>query len=268
MTPQQEAPSSKLAIAVLSQGQLLHVALNTGERLHNIHASKIIIPAYGAHLTLTWADGRVVTGVREPLYCAPDVTHGVACSGPALTLFAEPLGQDRRLITLASQPDQPFHKLPKRLHAPLIAMAQDQLDHFNQPKHAQEIYAHTLEILSEHTPTPPSLDLRVEHALELIHTSQDNLTKLTLPDLARQVHLSEGRLRHLFSQQLGISFKRYLLWQKLHRAITMWQSPSAPAPHLINLTTLAHEAGFSDLAHFSRTALEMTGQRPSYLQQQ
>ena len=80
----------------------------------------------------------------------------------------------------------------------------------------------------------------------------------------RSFALSFRLASYLFKAQVGISVKRYLLWRKLHHAITIW----AAGPWDQDMTTLAHMAGFSDLAHFSRTAATMIGQTPSYLRPQ
>ncbi len=64
--------------------------------------------------------------------------------------------------------------------------------------------------------------------------------------VARQVGLSEGRFLHLFSQQMGISWRPYLLWRRMNCAI-------AAIAKGASATDAAHLAGFSDSAHMSRT---------------
>jgi len=70
--------------------------------------------------------------------------------------------------------------------------------------------------------------------------------------------LSASRLRHLFVEQTGLPFKTYLLWLRLTRAV---EGVAAGA----SLTQAAHEAGFSDSAHFSRTFRRMFGVPPAAL---
>jgi AraC-like DNA-binding protein len=79
-----------------------------------------------------------------------------------------------------------------------------------------------------------------------------NTKKASLADIAEQVHLSEGRLVHLFKEQVGIPLRRYQLWLRLIDSITyILQGYS--------LTASAHQAGFSDYAHLSRTFAQMFG---------
>ena len=53
-------------------------------------------------------------------------------------------------------------------------------------------------------------------------------------------------------QEVGLQFRTYLLWRRLTLAVNEIVSGTS-------LTEAAHEAGFSDSAHFSRTFLRMFG---------
>ncbi|WP_046354117.1 helix-turn-helix domain-containing protein [Pseudoalteromonas luteoviolacea] len=65
-------------------------------------------------------------------------------------------------------------------------------------------------------------------------------------EVAQKYHLSESRFLHLFSGQVGISWRPYLLWRRMLCALlTMQKGASA--------TEAAFSAGFSDSAHLSRT---------------
>ncbi|NVN52939.1 Transcriptional regulator, AraC family [Mycolicibacterium hippocampi] len=77
-------------------------------------------------------------------------------------------------------------------------------------------------------------------------------------ELAAQVGVSVSRLTHLFTEQVGIPLRRYVLWTRLRIAITRVQAGD-------DLTGAAHGAGFADSAHLSRTTREMFGLAPSVL---
>ncbi|KZN49923.1 helix-turn-helix domain-containing protein [Pseudoalteromonas luteoviolacea] len=65
-------------------------------------------------------------------------------------------------------------------------------------------------------------------------------------EAAQKYHLSESRFLHLFSDQVGIAWRPYLLWRRMLCALlTMQKGASA--------TEAAFSAGFSDSAHLSRT---------------
>ncbi|MCG7551441.1 AraC family transcriptional regulator [Pseudoalteromonas sp. Of7M-16] len=65
-------------------------------------------------------------------------------------------------------------------------------------------------------------------------------------DVAHKLHLSESRFLHLFSQQVGIAWRPYLLWRRMLCALQMMMNGATA-------TEAAYGAGFSDSAHLSRT---------------
>lgn len=89
-------------------------------------------------------------------------------------------------------------------------------------------------------PTP-----RIDDALRSI----DDLLPdgaVPLDAIARRAALSPERFRHLFAEEIGLPFRRYVLWRRLRLA----------AAELLagrDATTAAHAAGFADAAHFART---------------
>lgn len=80
--------------------------------------------------------------------------------------------------------------------------------------------------------------------------------EVRLADVAGEAGVSPSRLAHLFSQELGIPMRPYVLWLRLHRA-------SASIAAGATLTQAAHDAGFADGAHFSRVCRRMFGISPS-----
>ena len=99
------------------------------------------------------------------------------------------------------------------------------------------------------------IDPRIEAVMNLLkekYLSQ----KLSITEIARHACLSESRLIHLFTKQVGIPLRRYVLWLRLSTAIRM-------AIQGTSLTEAAHAAGFADSAHFSRTCRSMYGISPS-----
>jgi AraC-like DNA-binding protein len=83
-------------------------------------------------------------------------------------------------------------------------------------------------------------------------------TDTSLASLAARAGLSEGRLVHVFRESLGIPLRPYLLWLKVQRAVVAFATAAS-------LTQAAHNAGFSDTAHMSRTFRRMFGVTASEL---
>jgi AraC-like DNA-binding protein len=77
-----------------------------------------------------------------------------------------------------------------------------------------------------------------------------------LADAAARARTSPTRLTHRFTAEVGLPFRRYVLWARVQRAV-------AAAATGGDLTTAALAAGFSDAAHLSRTFRAMFGLPPS-----
>jgi AraC family transcriptional regulator len=55
---------------------------------------------------------------------------------------------------------------------------------------------------------------------------------MSIEDAAALVFLLPSRFAHLFAQQVGLPFGRYMLWRKLARAVLGIGSPSDRRPEL------------------------------------
>ncbi len=88
-----------------------------------------------------------------------------------------------------------------------------------------------------------AMDSRVAHAVEIMRECHNDLTLVS--KLAGEVGLSASRFQHLFTDDVGVPFRRYRAWARMRTAIAEIVAGS-------NFTTAAHAAGFSDQAHFAR----------------
>jgi AraC-like DNA-binding protein len=105
---------------------------------------------------------------------------------------------------------------------------------------------------------PPArrLDDRVTRVLKHIRDSEE--LRVTLEDAAALAFLSPSRFAHLFKEQVGLPFRRYMLWRKLARAMVSIGRERT-------LAAAAHAADFADAAHLTRTFNEMFGIPPSVM---
>lgn len=122
---------------------------------------------------------------------------------------------------------------------------------------ASAVYGKIISVLGGYFGHPGEpLDPRIVSTLNLLREKYLS-QKLSIGDIARHVCLSESRLIHLFTEQVGIPLRRYVLWMRLLTAFRM------AAQGEQSLTQAAHGAGFSDSAHLSRTSRSMFGVTPS-----
>ncbi|WP_375268698.1 helix-turn-helix domain-containing protein [Phenylobacterium sp.] len=111
--------------------------------------------------------------------------------------------------------------------------------------------------LSSPTPAPRPLDSRLQAAILQL---EDDLPEGPTPlkRAAAVAGLSPERFRHLFAEEVGLPYRRFLLWRRLRLA----------AEHLLagrDATVAAHAAGFADAAHLARTLRATFGVTASQL---
>ena len=119
-----------------------------------------------------------------------------------------------------------------------------------------ELIRHCVHALCAGVPPSRRLDERVTRVLASIRSSDE--LRISIDEAAAKAFLSPSRFAHLFKQQVGLPFRRYMLWRKLTRAMLVIGRQET-------ISTAAHEADFSDAAHLTRTFYEMVGLPPSRL---
>jgi AraC-like DNA-binding protein len=92
--------------------------------------------------------------------------------------------------------------------------------------------------------------------IDAIRASDD--LRMSLEQASDKACLSSTRFAHLFRDQVGLPFSRYMLWRKLTRAMVAIASEGT-------IAAAAHAADFADAAHLTRTFYQMVGMAPSAL---
>jgi AraC-like DNA-binding protein len=189
------------------------------------------------------------------LIVAPDVEHEFATMDALLAvLLVDPETREGRW-------------LQRSLREPVTDIAGAKLDEvvtgvrtlWTEPADAPEtaLLIHSvIRRLCAGPPPPYALDERIVRALETIRRTDTK--KISLDAVARAVFLSPSRFAHLFTEQVGLPFRRYVLWRRLTRAMLAVGRGST-------LSAAAHASGFSDSAHLTRTCYQMLGMPPSVL---
>jgi AraC family transcriptional regulator len=115
---------------------------------------------------------------------------------------------------------------------------------------------HCVQSLCTGAPPARRLDPRVSVVLKAIRASDD--LRISLEAAAATVFLSPGRFAHLFKRQVGLPFRRYILWRKLTRAVLAIGREGT-------IAAAAQAADFADAAHLTRTFYQMFGIPPSVM---
>jgi AraC-like DNA-binding protein len=237
----------------LWEGGFLVIAQAGGEvPAHAHHAIQLFLALDGAAAIRTadgeWREGRGII-VR------PDVEHSFNPRGAAgALLFVDPETSEGAWLQAALADDitlLPAERLQRCL-AELQAFCERPL----QSMDAGDLVRHCVQAFCAGAPPSRRLDGRITTLLKKIG-ERDEL-RISLEEAAELVHLSPGRFAHLFKEQLGLPYRRYLLWRKLLRAMLAIGRES-------NIAAAAHASDFADAAHLTRTFHQMFGIPPSVM---
>lgn len=242
---------------LLWQGGSLWIGRSTGTTdTHDHHAVQIAIALDGQLLLRTPADAdwRAYHGAIIPSHQphAFSTTNAVVAN-----IFIEPEAHEGKSLLERFAP-QAIVELPAALahdvHAALSSAYGDAASDEDLVAAAHE----AVRILTAGTAPRSVVDPRILKAIDVV---QDRLEgHVSQQEIAEIVFLSPSRFRHLFVQETGMAFRPYVLWLRLQRALERYSEGDS-------LTTAAHAAGFSDLAHLSRTFRRMFGIAPATLGQ-
>jgi len=228
-------------------------ALFLGDRsvtdVHGHHALEISIALDDLGVHVGCPGGGEVRG-GAAVMVRPDAPHRLHIPGPKVAvLYVEPhspLGRglqermgDASLLEVSSASARPTF-----------------LGLFDEATGLGEAEAAISALLAPLAPEPhhPWLDWRVRRATEALAERLADPPSQTA--LAQELGLSASRLGHLFSAQVGVPMRRYVLWLRLRAALTEALATGS-------MTDAALAAGFSDAAHFSRTCRRMFGLAPT-----
>lgn len=226
--------------------------------------SEGVVPPHAHHAfqLVIAIDGKVgVKGARgewrsgRGLVVPPDIEHSYDGLGAVgAMLFVDP--ESREGVWLRSTFKREIAFVPEER---IVPCAEELWKFLERPHESRDIRSLILQcVQSMCAGAPPSrkMDERVTKVLQEIRASED--LRISLESAAASVFLSEGRFAHLFKQQVGLPFRRYMLWRKLARAVVAIGRERT-------LAAAAHAADFSDAAHLTRTFYQMFGIAPSVM---
>ena len=219
---------------------------------HAHHAIQIVVALDGC-VAISGSDGewREARGI----VVRPDAEHSFDCNAAlGVMVFVDPESSEgawlstslRQDITIV--PDTRLDSIAPELRA-----------FVEQPDECSDIAALVRRCIQGLRPgLAPArrLDPRVTTVVEAIRASDD--LRMSLDQAAGKVFLSSTRFAHLFKDQVGLPFSRYMLWRKLTRAMVAIASEGT-------IAAAAHAADFADAAHLTRTFYQMVGLAPSVL---
>ena len=212
---------------------------------HAHHAIQVTI-SLGGRFALRTKD-RAVTGDAA---VAADAEHLFEAEGRIAILFIEPESRAGRAVTQTVLGGASLAPIPEGMISDLTRALTDAYHRSaaDEPKQ-EEIGRRLVERLTGGS-VGSIPDPRVRRMMSHVASRLDSA--VSLDSAASAAGLSPGRAGHLFVEQTGLAFRSYLLWQRMTKAVEIMSSGRS-------LTEAAHEAGFADSPHFSRTFRRMFG---------
>ncbi len=176
--------------------------------------------------------------------------------------FVGPLDEYQVFIYL-----DPLHRLSKLLKNIFslndnVILADNYLSHIPLLKEwlekdnneIQEITKNIIEKITNNLGVDTIKDNRILKSIEYLTYNINKSIKIS--EVADFVCLSESRFAHLFKLQVGIPFRRYILWLRIQKTLLSFLDGNS-------FTSASYDGGFTDISHFNRTFKEMFGNTPS-----
>lgn len=234
------------------QQRVLYLGPSLAVSVHRHHALQIFLPLSGRIRLRSGPEAR--WREFEGAIVASGQTHEADRPLALLaTFWLEPnLEQARRLDAQATR--TPIASLEPSTLERIVPRLTDCWNEGYDWQRAAVLIDEVLEILAP-APTPHlARDPRVAQACRILRTMARG--RPSLGALARELALSPGRLTHLFSAELGMPPRRYLLWLRLLDAVEELARGAS-------IADAACGAGFADAPHLTRTFRRMLGFTPA-----
>jgi AraC-like DNA-binding protein len=219
---------------------------------HSHHAIQIVIAIEG-DMAIKGADDDWHTG--GGLIVRQDVEHSYDGKGAlGAMIFVDPESHEGAWLQSALADD--ITVVPAKRTDACVAVLRTFVEAPLESLEIGDLVRHCVLSLCAGAPPSRRLDERVTKVLLAIQMSDD--LRMSLEDAAGMAFLSPSRFAHLFKQQVGLPFRRYMLWRKLTRAMLSIGKERT-------IAAAAHASDFADAAHLTRTFYQMFGIPPSVM---
>jgi len=241
------------------QGASLWIGRDTGySQTHSHHAIQLTVALDESDGACLFRDSPAHEWVaHEAAMVRPHREHEFDGRGrPAAHVFIEPETARGRML-MARMDAGVVTPLPiERIGAGAAALRRLWRSRTASDADLQAASLHVVEAITGSAPEDTAVTPRIAAAVDFI--SRNIARELSLAQVAAAVNLSPSRLRHLFVDEVGISYRGYVLWRRILVAVDAMMRDRS-------WTDAAHEAGFADSAHLSRTFRRTFGVSPRML---
>ena len=207
-------------------------------------------------------DGRVAIcgkdeawGESGGIIVRPDAEHSFDCNGSlGVMLFVDPESSEGAWLSASLRQDITI--VPETRLESIVPAVRAFAEQPDETDDVAALVRRCVHGLRPGLAPTRRFDSRAATVLDAIRASDD--LRMSLDKAAAIACLSPTRFAHLFKDQVGLPFSRYMLWRKLTRAMVAIASERT-------IAAAAHAADFADAAHLTRTFYQMVGMAPSAL---
>jgi AraC-like DNA-binding protein len=219
---------------------------------HAHHAIQIVIAVDGT-VAISGSDGE--WHEARGIVVRPDAEHSFDCNGAlGVMLFVDPESSEGAWLSTPLRQDVTI--IPDTRLDAMVPELRTFAERADECDDIAALVSRCNQGLRPGLVPARRLDPRVTTVIDAIRASDD--LRMSLDQAADQACLSSTRFAHLFRDQVGLPFSRYMLWRKLTRAMVAVASEGT-------IAAAAHAADFADAAHLTRTFYQMVGMAPSVL---
>ncbi len=219
---------------------------------HAHHAIQIVVALDGS-VAISGGDGE--WHETRGLVVRPDAEHSFDCNGAfGVMVFVDPESGEGAWLSTSLRQDITI--VPDTRLETIVPALRTFAEQPDDSTDVASLVRQCIQGLRPGLAPTRRLDSRVTTVLAAIRASDD--LRMSLDDAADKACLSSTRFAHLFKDQVGLPFSRYMLWRKLTRAMVAVASEGT-------IAAAAHAADFADAAHLTRTFYQMVGMAPSVL---
>jgi AraC-like DNA-binding protein len=211
-------------------------------------AAVLLLSANGEPLEVV-SDGRVIRGTAV---CVPPMCTRRLHAGTAGLISVNIHVQHPGFRAFGGHENDGLLELDRsafaRYDEQLLDACHGRISYFD----AIELFESVVQTAAEQLPHREACDPRVGVLRDFMRRSPE----CTLEEMAEQLNVSYTTASHVFARAMGVPLRSYQLWIKSTRAAARMAVGA-------RLTHIAHEVGFVDSAHLSRTWRRTYGFAPS-----
>ncbi len=243
--------SSAQNIVTVEQGFGWFLGNFDNNKSHRHYAVQLSIPISGP-VKFDVDNAEILT--EKAVLIKPTIRHALSCERDHLLLLFNPISTVGHLWNSLS--DTPYEEITIE---PIHQLKQVAIDFIRSQISREECKARIHRIVRRYDchcdEYIHSGDARIDRALYYLNQHSDRV--VSLEEISDHCHLSPCRFLHLFRANTSLTYRRAQLWIKVVNAL--------PLLGRISMTEIAHQVGFADSAHFSRTFSENFGFSPREL---